>query len=78
MTCNAAGWCAGKNVFPSLMNAGMQLSIVGVGLPGLTGCTLLCRVLVTIVLSVCWCCHFTFVCFAATCYGVLFVRKCGL
>jgi len=39
---NAAGWCAGKNVFPSLMHAGMQLSVVGVVLPSLTGCTLLC------------------------------------
>jgi len=40
MGCAGVGWCAGKNVFPSLMHAGMQLSVVGVGLPGLTGCTL--------------------------------------
>jgi len=36
---NATGWCAGNNVFPSLMHAGMQLSVVGVGLPGLRGLT---------------------------------------
>jgi len=45
MSCAAAGWCAGKNVFPSLLHAGMQLSVVGIGLPGLTGCTLLYSVL---------------------------------
>ena len=42
---DAAGWCAGKNVFPSLMHAGMQLSVVGIGLPGLTGCMLLYSIL---------------------------------
>lgn len=53
VTWNAAGWCAGKNVFPSLMHAGMQLSVVGVGLPGLTGCTLLgIVVMVLVTLSV--------------------------
>jgi len=45
MRCGAAGWCAGKNVFPSLMYAGMQLSVVGIGLPSLTGCMLLYSVL---------------------------------
>jgi len=30
------------------MHAGMQLSVVGVGLPGLTGCTWCCRVLVVV------------------------------
>jgi len=52
MPCYGAGWCAGKNVFPSLMHAGMQLSVVGVGLPGLTGCTLLRRLLVVVHLHV--------------------------
>ena len=53
MACDGLGWCAGKNVFPSLMHAGMQLSIVGVGLPGLTGCMLLCSVLVPALFFVC-------------------------
>jgi len=57
VTWNAAGWCAGKNVFPSLMHAGMQLSVVGVGLPGLTGCTLLGGGRrVGLVVSVSWLC----------------------
>jgi len=52
VTWNAAGWCAGKNVFPSLMHAGMQLSVVGVGLPGLTGCTLLGGVVLLVLVLV--------------------------